>query len=63
MTFDINQIYKNLLGRPVKEEGKTYWTDQYNQAIANNQSSAQAIANIKNSIAQGDEYDTDQARH
>ena len=63
MTFDIDQIYKNLLGRGVKDEGKTFWTDQYNQAIANNQTSAQAISGIKGAIKQSDEYNSPFATH
>jgi len=63
MTFDINQIYKNLLGRDVKDEGKNFWTDQYNQAIAGGKTSADAISGIKGAIAQSDEYNTPWAKH
>lgn len=63
MTFDINQIYKNLLGRDVGQEGRDYWTGQYNQALADNKTSAQAISGIKSAIAQSPEYDTPWAKH
>jgi len=63
MTLDINQIYKNLLGRDVKDVGKTYWTDQYNQAIAGGKSSAQAISGIEGAIKQSDEYSSPFATH
>ena len=63
MTFDIDQIYKNLLGRNVGQEGKDFWTGQYNQAIANNQTAEQAISGIKGAIAQSDEYNSPHAQH
>ena len=63
MTFDINYLYNSLLGRDGEQSGKDYWTKQYNQAIANNQTHDQAVANIKNAFAQHSEYDTDHARH
>ncbi len=63
MTFDIDQIYKNLLGRGVKDEGKTFWTDQYNQAIAGGKSAADAISGIRGAIKQSDEYNSPFAQH
>tara|TARA_R100001082_G_C4309152_1_gene135936 strand:+ start:137 stop:787 length:651 start_codon:yes stop_codon:yes gene_type:complete len=61
--FDINQIYKNLLGREVQDEGKNFWTSEYNKAIANNQSHAQAVSGIEGAIAQTPEYSTPFATH
>ena len=63
MTFDIDQIYKNLLGRGVKDEGKNFWTDQYNQAIASGRSAADAISGIRGAIKQSDEYNSPTAQH
>jgi hypothetical protein len=63
MTFDIDQIYKNLLGRGVKDEGNTFWTGQYNDAIKGGASSADAISGIEGAIKQSDEYSTPFATH
>jgi len=63
MTFDINQIYKNLLGRSGDQEGMDFWTKQYNDAIASNQSHEQAVSGIEGAFAQTDEYSTPHARH
>jgi len=63
MTFDIDQIYKNLLGRGVQDEGKNYWTSEYDKAIAGGTSSADAIRGIRGAIKQSDEYSTPTASH
>ena len=63
MSFDLNQIYKSLLGRDVGTEGNTYWTQQYNDAILGGKSTADAISGIKSAIAQSDEYNSPHAQH
>ena len=62
-TFDINQIYKNLLGREGDQEGMDFWTSEYDKAIASNQSHAQAVSGIEGAFASLPEYSTPFATH
>ena len=56
MTLDIDNIYKTLLGRAPKKEGRDFWGKEYANEIANNISHDQARAAIIGSIKQSDEY-------
>ena len=52
----LDDIYRNLLGRGVKQEGRDYWQGQYDEAIAGGKSYEDTISGIRGAIKQSDEY-------
>ena len=68
MALNLNDIYLNLLGRSLQSEGDTwqdsqaYWTNQYDTAIANNMSAADARAGVIRDIGASQEGGTDYAK-
>ena len=52
----LDDIYRNLLGRGVKQEGRDYWTDQYDTAIAGGKSHEDVVSGIRGAIKGSDEY-------
>ena len=56
MAIDLDAIYKNLLGRGAKAEGKNYWGDQYKSAIASGKSHDDVVSGIRGAIKASDEY-------
>ena len=56
MTLDLDKIYKSLLGRGVKQEGKDFWEGQYDDAIAGGKSHEEAVSGITGSIKGSQEY-------
>jgi len=52
----LDDIYRNLLGRSVKKEGRDYWGGQYEAAIAGGGSHEDAISGIRGAIKASDEY-------
>ena len=56
MAIDLDAIYKNLLGRGVKKEGKDYWGGEYEKAIASGKSHDDVVSGIRGAIKASDEY-------
>tara|TARA_E500000331_G_C17018195_1_gene609504 strand:+ start:66 stop:767 length:702 start_codon:yes stop_codon:yes gene_type:complete len=52
----LDDIYRNLLGRGVKQEGRDYWGGQYDSAIAGGKSHEDAVSGIRGAIKGSDEY-------
>jgi len=52
----LDDIYKNLLGRGVKQEGRDYWGGQYDKSIAGGSTHDQAVSGIRGAIKQSSEY-------
>ena len=56
MAIDLDAIYKNLLGRGAKKEGKDYWGGEYERAIASGRSHDDVVSGIRGAIKASDEY-------
>lgn len=56
MTLDLDKIYKTLLGRGAKQEGKDFWGGQYDAAIAGGKSHEEAVSGIRGAIKGSQEY-------
>ena len=56
MAIDLDAIYKNLLGRGAKAEGKNYWGGEYEKAIASGRSHDDVVSGIRGAIKASDEY-------
>jgi len=56
MAIDLDAIYKNLLGRGVKKEGRDYWGGEYERAISSGRSHDDVVSGIRGAIKASDEY-------